>query len=127
MIQAERFKGFRAENGLDIISAVQEAQEEDESLATLIESTKKKDELPPLIKKQYAKYTWEEGLLWYEGRIMVPDDKGIRLQLLEHHHNSPIAGHQGQARTLELLSRRYYWPGMKIQVNRFVESCEVCQ
>ena len=43
------------------------------------------------------------------------------------HHDNPVAGHQGQARTLELLSRRYYWPGMKSQVNRFVESCEICQ
>ncbi|QRV96830.1 Transposon Ty3-G Gag-Pol polyprotein [Ceratobasidium sp. AG-Ba] len=43
------------------------------------------------------------------------------------HHDNPIAGHQGQARTLELISRRYYWPAMKAQVNRFVESCEVCQ
>ncbi|QRV84949.1 Retrotransposable element Tf2 protein [Ceratobasidium sp. AG-Ba] len=43
------------------------------------------------------------------------------------HHDNPIAGHQGQARTLELISRRYYWPAMKQQVNRFVETCEICQ
>jgi hypothetical protein len=127
MIAAERFNGFRAETDLDIISEIKEAQQEDESLLTLLTSRKEKENLPPSIKKQYAKYAWEEELLWYEGRIVVPEDKGIRLHLLEQHHDTPIAGHHGQARTLELISRRYYWPGMKAQVNRYVESCEVCQ
>ena len=127
MIAAERFIGFKADTQLDIITAIQEGQQEDESLQTLIYSTKEKENLPPTVKKQFNKYQWEENLLWYEGRIVVPDDKDIKLRLLEMHHDNPVAGHQGQARTLELLSRRYYWPGMKSQVNRFVESCEICQ
>lgn len=104
MIASERFQGFRAEPTIDIISEIKEAQTEDESLQTLIESTKKKEELPPSIKKQYRKYNWTENLLWYEGRIVVPENKDIRLKLLEHHHDTPVAGHQGQARTLEVLS-----------------------
>lgn len=47
---------------------------------------------------------WEEELLWFKGRIVVPDDSEIRLTLLEQHLNNPAAGHQGQSRTLELLS-----------------------
>ncbi|QRV73375.1 Retrotransposable element Tf2 protein [Ceratobasidium sp. AG-Ba] len=100
---------------------------DDESLTTLIASTKKKEDLPPSIRKQYDKYEWKEDLLWYEGRIVIPENKEIRLAILEMHHDNPIAGHQGQARTLELISRRYYWPAMKQQVNRFVETCEICQ
>ncbi|QRW13242.1 Retrotransposable element Tf2 protein [Ceratobasidium sp. AG-Ba] len=102
MINAERFKGFKANIEIDIISMIRESLSNDESLTTLIESTKKKEDLPPSIRKQYDKYKWKEDLLWYEGRI-------------------------GQARTLELISRRYYWPAMKQQVNRFVETCEICQ
>ena len=105
MITSEKFRGFRAEEAIDIISEIREAQQEDESLTTLITSTKEKDNLPTSVKKQFVKYSWEEDLLWYEGRIIIPEDKGIRLKLLELHHDSPIAGHQGQARTLELLSR----------------------
>jgi hypothetical protein len=57
----------------------------------------------------------------------VPEDKDVRLDLLKLHHDSPVAGHQGHARTLEFLSRKYYWPGMKAQVNCYVDSCEPCQ
>ncbi|QRW07063.1 Transposon Tf2-7 polyprotein [Ceratobasidium sp. AG-Ba] len=106
---------------------IRESISDDESLTTLIESTKKKEDLPPSIRKQYDKYEWKEDLLWYEGRIVIPENKEIRLAILEMHHDNPIAGHQGQARTLELISRRYYWPAMKQQVNRFVETCEICQ
>ncbi|QRW07883.1 Retrotransposable element Tf2 protein [Ceratobasidium sp. AG-Ba] len=127
MINAERFKGFKANIEIDIISMIRESLSDDESLTTLIESTKKKEDLPPSIRKQYDKYEWKEDLLWYEGRIVIPENKEIRLAILEMHHDNPIAGHQGQARTLELISRRYYWPAMKQQVNQFVETCEICQ
>ncbi|QRV73869.1 Retrotransposable element Tf2 protein [Ceratobasidium sp. AG-Ba] len=127
MINAERFKGFKANIEIDIISMIRESLNDDKSLTTLIESTKKKEDLPPSIRKQYDKYEWKEDLLWYEGQIVIPENKEIQLAILEMHHDNPIAGHQGQARTLELISRRYYWPAMKQQVNQFVKTCEICQ
>ncbi|KAG8737334.1 hypothetical protein FRC10_008302 [Ceratobasidium sp. 414] len=66
MIAAEQFLGFRVETEIDLISAIQEGQEEDESLSTLISSTKAKESLPPSVQKQFRKYKWEEGLIWYE-------------------------------------------------------------
>ena len=38
-----------------------------------------------------------------------------------------MGGHPGQAKTLELVSRGYYWPSMKTFVNRFVDECDLCQ
>ena len=105
MIAAKRFQGFHAADVTNIITAIKEAQEDDESMTALITSTRDKESLPPSIQKGYWKYPWEEGLLWFEGRICIPDSKDICLRLVEHHHDSPIAGHQGQTRTLELLSR----------------------
>ncbi|QRW09554.1 Retrotransposable element Tf2 protein [Ceratobasidium sp. AG-Ba] len=89
MINAERFKGFKANIEIDIISMIRESLSDDESLTTLIESTKKKEDLPPSIKKQYDKYEWKEDLLWYEGRIVIPENKEIRLAILEMHHDNP--------------------------------------
>lgn len=127
MIAVEHFKGFRAEDGINIISTIHEAQEDNESLMMRIQSTKNKEDLPPSVKRQCMKYAWEEGLLLYEGKIAVPDNKDILLHLLEQHHNSPIGGHQGQVQTLKLLSRQYCWPNMKPQVHWFVGSCKIYQ
>ncbi|QRW19820.1 Retrotransposable element Tf2 protein [Rhizoctonia solani] len=64
---------------------------------------------------------WElkEGLLWYQGKIFVPKDNTIRNLIAESRHNALAAGHPGQARTLELVSRNYYWPSMKKFINSY--------
>jgi hypothetical protein len=58
---------------------------------------------------------------------VVPDNEDLKRDLIAAFHNSPIAGHPGQQRTLELISRRYYWPGMRAQILQYVETCETCQ
>ncbi|QRW22541.1 Retrotransposable element Tf2 protein [Rhizoctonia solani] len=71
---------------------------------------------------------WElrEGLLWFQGKIFVPKDDTIRNLILESRHDALAAGHPGQARTLELVSRSYYWPLLKKFVNSYVSHCETC-
>jgi hypothetical protein len=127
MVDKVKFIGFKVEITAKVMQDIREAQEEDESLQGLIRNTRNKDNLPATVRKQFHRYSWEGGLLLYDDRIYVPEDKDIRLDLLELHHDSPVAGHRGHARTLELLSRKYYWPGIKAQVNRYVDSCETCQ
>ncbi|CEL62768.1 hypothetical protein RSOLAG1IB_05127 [Rhizoctonia solani AG-1 IB] len=83
--------------------------------------------MPHSVAAKFKDYTMQDGLLLYQGRIVVPDEPEIKQQLLSHFHDSPGSGHQGGARTLELISRHYCWPAMKFQVNRYVESCEICQ
>jgi len=51
------------------------------------------------------------GLLMYDGLIWIPDDDTLRLRILRDHHDAQAAGHPGRARTLELVSRNFYWPG----------------
>ena len=55
----------------------------------------------------------DNGLLHYHDRIYVPNELEIRKAVLESRHDNPSAGHPGQFRTLDLLSRDYYWSGMK--------------
>jgi hypothetical protein len=82
---------------------------------------------PAYIKKGFQDYMMEAGLLFYQGRIVVPDNDQLKRDLIAAFHDSPIAGHLGQQRTLELISRRYYWPGMRVKIFHYVETCETCQ
>jgi len=68
-----------------------------------------------------------DGRLTYRDRIYVPASESLRLQLIQDHHNPPAIGHPGRAKTLELLSRRYYWPSMRKDVERFVRNCHTCR
>ncbi|KEP45477.1 putative Transposon Tf2-1 polyprotein, partial [Rhizoctonia solani 123E] len=77
-------------------------------------------------KKTVQDWTLQEGLLWHKGKIFVPWNEKIRNLILESRHDALSAGHPGQLRTLELISRTYWWPSMKKSVKSYVEHCEVC-
>ena len=77
---------------------------------------------------KYKDMSVQDGLITRsQGIIEVPYDLTLRTLLLELNHDSPLAGHFGRDRTLDLLRRRWYWPGMAAQVDKFVKSCNVCQ
>ncbi|KAE8222388.1 hypothetical protein CF319_g4403 [Tilletia indica] len=69
----------------------------------------------------------DNGLLLQLGRIFVPDFEDLKVQLLLQAHDSPSAGHHGQAKTFELLHRQYTWPQMRAFVNDYVRTCDTCQ
>jgi len=70
---------------------------------------------------------WKDGLLWYQGKIWIPNDEGIRTALIAKHHEPRQAGHGGTAKTTELISRRYYWPKIREDIKRFIKNCDTCQ
>jgi hypothetical protein len=55
---------------------------------------------------------WEEqdGLIYYKGKLYVPNNKELRGDIIRSCHDSPAAGHPGKHGTLELVSRLYWWP-----------------
>jgi hypothetical protein len=78
-------------------------------------------------KKSLQEWNFEKGLLLHCGKIYVPKDQDIRLELLRLHHNTTLAGHLGRWKTLELLTRNYWWPGMSVDVKKYVAGCDTCQ
>src|SRR5438477_10016775 len=50
-----------------------------------------------------------------------------RLPLIAQHHDSPLAGHPGITKTLELLSRNYSWQSIQQDVEEYVKGCIPCQ
>jgi len=67
------------------------------------------------------------GLLRYDRRLYIPPEASVRAELLKRHHDDELAGHFGIERTLELMSRKYYWPELAKDVEEYVSSCDVCQ
>ncbi|QRW16712.1 Retrotransposable element Tf2 protein [Rhizoctonia solani] len=117
-----------SEEELEIVTEIRSRLKEDPSLEQIIQFlTEDADNAPPSIQKAYREYDWEEDLLWYRGKLVVPDHEPLKERLLKEFHDSPLAGHPGQQRTLELLSQNYWWPGMKSSAKEWVECCPTCQ
>ena len=69
---------------------------------------------------------WEdvEGVLQYQRLPYVPEI--IRSELISRHHNDLLARHFGIDKTTELVGRKYYWPGLRRDVESYVWGCDVC-
>jgi hypothetical protein len=67
------------------------------------------------------------GLLCYKGRVVVPLQKSLIQELLYLYHDDQFSGHWGIEKTKELLERKFYWPGLAIDVREYVLSCQTCQ
>lgn len=58
-------------------------------------------------------------------KLWVP--MGLRQDLLKRFHNSPIASHGGMSKTVYLLKRYFFWPGLVRDVRDFVRNCTTCK
>lgn len=60
-------------------------------------------------------------------RVCVPSGSEAIKLVLESLHDEPMSGHLGIEKTLQSVRQRFFWKGMKADVNDFVASCVVCQ
>jgi hypothetical protein len=66
-------------------------------------------------------------LLWYHGRIYVPNKDNLRQDILFWHHDVPWMAHLGIDRTLHMVKAQFYWPHMRVDIEKYVSSCVNCQ
>ena len=51
--------------------------------------------------------------------------KIIRVHILKECHDN--MGHLGIDKTHDLISRKYYWPGLYKKINKYINACMICQ
>ena len=72
---------------------------------------------------------WEEedGYVYHEGKLYVPNIKELRQDVIKTCHDSNTTGHAGKNGTLEPVSHYYWWPCMAGFITKYVEGCDQCQ
>ncbi|MBW0512353.1 hypothetical protein O181_052068 [Austropuccinia psidii MF-1] len=65
-------------------------------------------------------------LFIFQDRVVIPSNEEIQLNILQKRHDSPLAGHPGQEKTLKLIKRDFYWAGMNKFIKDYVTSCHQC-
>ncbi|MGL5827975.1 MAG: DDE-type integrase/transposase/recombinase, partial [Angustibacter sp.] len=79
-------------------------------------------------KAKHFQERWHEqdGLLYHEQQLYIPPGGGARNEVLQRHHDDPLAGHFAAKKTLDLIRRKYYWPGMAKTIRDYVGGCAEC-
>ena len=101
---------------------IKTAQKEDERVVKAVEELKKAGV------KMLRDEEWEieDGIVLKEERIYVPEGE-LRGEIIRLHHDTPVGGHRRRWKTMELVTRNYWWPGVTKEVGRYVDGCDACQ
>ena len=67
----------------------------------------------------------ENDLLYRWNLLWVP--KGLVQRIMESEHDTKVAGHMGQDKTIELIRQNFWWPKMNQRIIDVVRSCPECQ
>jgi len=60
----------------------------------------------------------------FKSRLIIL--RHLRETILKWHHNRNLAAHIGRDRTIECIAKRYFWPGIYIDIQRLVADCLKC-
>ena len=108
---------------VDLLEKIKRARSKDKNVVRVVEEMKKAGV------KELKGDEWklEEDLVLKEGKVYVPKDKELRVKVIWLHHDVPAAGHGGRWKTVELVTRNYWWPGVTRDVGKYVEGYDLCQ
>ena len=54
-----------------------------------------------------------------KGKMYMLKNKKLKVEIIQLHHNIPVAGHGGKWKTTELVMRNYWW----LEVMKYMEEC----
>jgi len=109
--------------GVDILEKIRKSEAKDDEVIKAVEEMKKAGV------KMLRDEEWreEDGLMLKEGKVYVPKDETLRVEIIRLHHDTPMGGHGEQWKTVELVTRNFWWPGVTKEVKRYMERYDACQ
>ena len=77
--------------------------------------------------KVFDTLSLEDGLVLYKKRYYIPNSNQLKLTVTRRCHDAKVAGHFGRDKTMEQMTRTYYWPDIDEWVRNYVRTCDACQ
>jgi len=107
------------------------AMHDDDSLETCIQAAQHQ-KTDPVVAKNLAKMPgqWRVDThsdTWVKDWLYIPKDDALHGDILQTHHNSPLADHPGQHGTQNLVERLFFWPELSHNIHKYVNGCAVYQ
>jgi len=109
--------------GVDLLEKVRESKVKDDEVVKAVEEMKRAGV------KMLRDEEWREvdGIMYKEGKVYMPKDDKLRVEIIRLHHDIPVGGHRGQWKMVELVTQNFWWPGVTKEVKQYVEGYNACQ
>ena len=108
---------------VDIIEKIKKARSKNEDIVRVVEEMKR----ARVKKLRGEKWKLEGNLVLKEGKVYIPKDEELRVEVIQLHHDVPAVGYGERWKMVELVTRNYWWLGVTRDVEKYVEGCDLCQ
>jgi hypothetical protein len=107
------------EVGSSLLQEIHRGQVEDEKIQEIKHNIKK---------EKLSRFSEDDqGVLWYKGRICVPNIKELRDKILREAHESAYSIHPKGNKMYHDRKATYWWYEMKRDVTKYVALCDTSQ
>jgi len=79
-----------------------------------------------ILENREDKWQIKGDLVLKKGKIYVPKDEVLKVEIIWLYHDISIAGHGKKQKTTELVTRNYWWPGVMRDVGKYIEGYNMC-
>jgi len=69
----------------------------------------------------------QDGLPYYQDELYIPEHEFLPTEIAQDCHDYLVAGHYGQEKTIEIVTRNFDWKGHGLWIRVFIRSCDECQ
>jgi len=92
------------------------------------EMIKAVEEIKQVEVKMLRDREWREvnGIIYKEGKVYVPKDKKLKAEIIQLYYNTLVGGYRGQWKTVELVTRNFWWLEVIKEVKQYMERCNTC-
>ena len=89
---------------VEIVEKIKKARNKDKNVVRIVEEMKKTN----IKELQEDRWRMEGDLVLKEKKIYMPKDRKLRVKIIQLYHDMLAAGHRGQWKTVELVTRNYW-------------------
>ncbi|XP_074283614.1 uncharacterized protein LOC141608153 [Silene latifolia] len=104
----------------NLFEMLQQSWKEDPHLVSLIADLMRDP-------NSHKHYTWVKGQLKRKGKLVVGNHDQLPTLIISLMHDNLQAGHSGIEATCQRIRQRFYWKGMKKDVQGYIHNCHTCQ
>jgi len=78
-------------------------------------------------KKMPDEWMEKAVLQYYKNRLSIPESESLQTEIAQRCHDSLVAGHFGQERTIKIIRPDFYHKGLAEWIREYIRSCDLCQ
>ena len=69
----------------------------------------------------------QHNLLFFQGKVYIPDIQDLRQHMVSTYHDLSTMGHPGALKIFNKVKTLYWWPRIRQWIKSYVKECSKCQ